>query len=131
MITWFTLLSLDLQDVDKLIEPIDEIKEGETVVGTASDDLKKLWTLCKANRKAAELLTVELKYSSSPTPDRAKTEELLAKSKVMEMIFWIGVHDELHLWGHAQQCGLRVGWQVVEYKRPESFFPFNILPDNQ
>jgi len=131
MSTWFKLLPLDIEDVDELIEPIDEIKEGETVVGAVSDDLKKLWTLCKAGRKAAELLEVELRYTPAPAQERARVAELISKARVMEMLFWIGVIDELQLWGHPEQCGLRVDWQVVEFKAPEMPFPFKFFPGGQ
>lgn len=127
MSTWLKLLPLEIQEVDELIEPIDEVKKGETVVGTPSDDLKKLWTLCKAGKKAAELLEVELKYARASDEERGKIAELTCKAKVMEMLFWIGVADELQLWSHQEQCALRVGWQLVEFKPPETPFPFKFF----
>ncbi len=127
MSTWLKLLPLEMQEVDELIEPIDEIREGETVIGAVSDELKKLWTLCKAGRKAAELLEVELRYTPTPSEERARVTELMAKARAMEMIFWIGILDELQLWGHSEQCALRVGWQVVEFKMPETPFPFKFF----
>ena len=132
MSTWFKLLPLDLQDVKELVEPIDEIKEGETVVGTVSEDLKKLWTLSRAGKKAAELLAVELSYTPpGATPERAKASEQVSKARIMEMLFWIGVMDELQLWGHPEQCGLRVGWQVVEFKPAPASCPFGFFPGSQ
>ncbi len=131
MSTWFKLLPLELQEVDELIEPLEEIKEGETVAGVVSDGLKKLWTLSRASRKAADLLEVELRYSPTPTEERAKATELMAKARAMEMIFWIGVIDELQLWGHSEQCALRAGWQIVEFKTPDTPFPFRFLHGQQ
>ncbi|KKN40507.1 hypothetical protein LCGC14_0732960 [marine sediment metagenome] len=127
MNTWFKLLPLEIQEVEALIEPTEEIREGDTVVGVASDELKKLWTLSRAAKKEAELLQVELKYTQASGEERAKISELMAKSRAMEMIFWIGAMDELQLWGHADQCAMRVGWQVVEFKQPECRFPFQIF----
>lgn len=127
MSTWFKLLPLEIQEVDDLLEPTGQIKEGETIIGVVSDELKKLWTLSNAAKKTAELLQVELKYTQASGEERAKISELLAKSRAMEMIFWVGAMDELQLWGHADQCTMRVGWQVVEFKQPECRFPFQIF----
>ena len=124
MITWLKLLPLEIQEVDVLIEPTDEVKEGETIVGTISDDLKKLWTLCRSMKKSAELLSIEVKYKQADAEATGKVSELLTKARALEMIFWIGIFDELQLWGHPEQPGLRVGWQVVEFKRPEMILPF-------
>ena len=129
MSTWLKLLPLEISEVDELIEPIDEIKEGETVVGVVSDELKKLWTLCKAGRKSAEIFEVEQRYAPSPSQDRAKSTELLSKARAMEMIFWIGAFDELHMWGHPEQYALRMGWKVVEFKMSDS--PFKFFLGNQ
>ena len=131
MSTWLKLLPLDIQDVNVLIEPTDEIKEGETVAGVVSDELKKVWTLCRSLKKRAEILAVELKYIKASDPERARLGELMTKGRALELIFWIGVLDELQLWSHPEQHGLRMGWQVVEFKQPEAPFPFNFLLGNQ
>ncbi len=131
MSTWLKLLPLEIQDVSILIEPTDEIKEGETVAGAVSDELKKLWTLCRSLKKSAELLAVELKYTKASDPERARWQELITKGTVLEMIFWVGARDELQLWFHRGQLALRVGWQVVEFKQQEMPFPFNFLMCNQ
>jgi len=127
MSTWLKLLPLEIQSVDTLIEPTEEVKEGETVAGVVSDGLKKLWTLSSAGKKAAALLEVELRYTPSAGPEeRGRMTEQASKANAMEMIFWIGAMDELQLWGHPEACALRVGWQVVEFKRPETN-PFKFL----
>jgi hypothetical protein len=119
MSTWFKLLPLEIDEVTNLIEPTDEIKDGETVAGVISDDLKKIWTLSRTLKKSAELMEVESKYSKASPQDRGKIAESMSKARALECIFWIGVIDELHLWGHPEHTELRVGWQVVEFKPPE------------
>ncbi len=131
MSTWLGLLPLDIQDVNDLIEPTDEIKEGETVAGVMSDELKKILTLCRSLKKSAELLTVELKYTKGSDPERTRIAELMTKATVLEMIFWIGVRDELQLWDQREHLALRVGWQMVKFKQPDIPFPFNFLMGNQ
>lgn len=133
MNTWLKLLprELELQELSELIEPTDEIKEGEKVIGTVSDELKKLHTLWKAMKKSADLLTVELEYKKAADQERGKVFELQYKARALEILFWVGVHDELGLWSHPESCGIRVGWQVVEFKRPEMPFPFKFLLPGQ
>ena len=128
MNTWFKLLPLEIQAVEELVEPTDEVKEGETIVGTVPDELKRLWSLHKSMKKAAEMMEIELRYTKGSAQDRGKVCELMGKAKALEIIFWTGVLDEWQLWGHPEQTALRVGWQVVEFKKPELPFPFKFFP---
>ena len=127
MSTWLKLLPLEIQDVKDLLEPTEEVKQGENVVGVVTSELRKIWTLSKSLGKSAELLEVEMKYAKASTQEHGKMVELRAKARGLETIFWIGVMDELQLWGHSESCALRVDWQVVEFKQPEFPFPFKIL----
>jgi len=130
MLTWLNLLPLEIQGIEELLEPIDEVKEGETIVGVISDDLKRLWTLFKSIRKSADLLSIEVKYRQADAEATGKVSELLSKGRALEMIFWIGVIDEFQIWGHAETPGLRIGWQLVEYKQPTASF-LGFMPWNQ
>jgi len=69
MYTWFKLLPLEIQEVDQLVEPQEEIKEGETIAGTISEILRKMYSLWKSTDQAAELLAVELKYKKASGED--------------------------------------------------------------
>ena len=131
MSTWLKLLPLEIQEVNELIEPTEEVKEGETIAGVISDELKKIWTLCKSIKRSAELLEIEMRYSKPTDEERARVSELMAKGRALEVIFWIGAIDDLQLWGHSEQCALRVGWQVVEFKQPEMPFPFKLFGGQQ
>ena len=125
MSTWFKLLPFELTEVTAFMEPIEEVKPGETPVGTVSDDLKKLYTLWRNLKKEADLLAVEFEYRKFTDEERGKISELKSKARALEMIFWIGTYDELHLWSHtAFQPDIRIGWQVVEIKPPEIPFRF-------
>jgi len=127
MSTWLKFLPIEIKEVDTLIEPAEEVKEGDTVVGELSDDLKKLWTLSKAVKKAAELLAVEVRYTPSACPEEhGRVSEQATKARCLEMIFWISVLDELQMWGHPEAYALRAGWKVVEFKQPETN-PFKFL----
>jgi len=116
MSTWLKLLALEVREVDELVEPQEKVREGEMVVGTLSEDMRKLYSLWKSLEKAAELLTVELKYGKATDEERGKLAEMRAKAQALGMLFWIGALDELQLWSHPEQCALRAGWQIVEYQ---------------
>lgn len=127
MNTWLALLPLEIRDVNDLIAPLEQVNEGEKVVGVVSEELRKLYTLWKSLEKKAGLLQVELKYTKATEEERAKVSELNSKAKALSMLFWIGVLDELNLWGHPEQCAIRGEWQVVEFPAPPSPFPFQFM----
>ena len=128
MSTWLKLLPLELQEIDPLIEPTAEIREGETVAGVVSGELRKVYTLWRSLEKQADLLAIEFKYRKTTNDELGKVAELKAKAEALMMIFWIGVNDDLNLWGHPEQLGIRTDWNVVEYKQPHLPFPFNFFP---
>ena len=131
MSTWLKLLSMEIDGVEELIEPVEELKGDETVVGVIeSEFLKKLWSLYKSLRKAAEIMAVEQKYLSPTDEGKGKVIELLTKARALELIFWIGAQDELGMWPRPQACShcLCVGWKVVEFKQNDLPFPFRLFP---
>lgn len=130
MSTWLKLLPLELKEVSDFLEPTEEIKAGEEIVGVVSDELRKLYTLWKTLRKSADLLIVELEYKKVTDEERGKIAELKSKARALELLFWVGVADELRLWDHVGSVpGMRTGWRVVECKLPES--PFGFLFGNR
>jgi len=68
------------------------------------------------------------KMPKKPEPLRKALNEV-QNAWVLEMLFWIGVHDDLGIWSHLETAGVRVGWRVVEFKRLDS--PFKFLFGNQ
>ena len=131
MSTWLGLLPLELEDVKEVVEPPQEVKDGETLAGEVSDYLRKLYTLSRAMKKQADLLQIEAKYTNPTPEERGKIIELMTKASVLDSIFLIGIHDELGIWGHEGQCAVRSGWQVVFTKAPEFPFPFNMFHRDQ
>uniref|UniRef100_A0A6M3X547 Uncharacterized protein n=1 Tax=viral metagenome TaxID=1070528 RepID=A0A6M3X547_9ZZZZ len=128
MSTWLKLLPLEIDGVEELIEPVEVLKGDDTVLGViCSEDLKKIWSLYKSLRKEAELLAVEQKYTTPTDEEKGKVAELATKARALELIFWIGVQDELQMWARPQDFShyICAGWKVAEFKRPEMpFFPF-------
>lgn len=127
MTAWLEFLPIEIEDVEELKEPKQEIQKGETVVGEVPPgDLRKLWSLHKATSRQVELLRVEQKFE--PTDERKEQIlELHYKSSGMQLIFWIGIHDILKLWASSGQLDLRAGWQVVTVVPRPQLFPFSFL----
>ena len=119
MNTWLSLLPLEIHEISSFIEPTEEVKEGETVVGQVSEELKALYTMYKTTAKSADLLSVERNYRKITDEESAKISELKFKARALEMLFWVGINDEHSLWGHVAGVDVRVGWRVVEFKLPQ------------
>lgn len=114
MSSWMGLLPLDIQDVIYQ-EPPGEIKEGETSLGiVTSEESKRLWAYAQMLKKEADLLSVDVKYVAASAEQSARIIELYTKGRAVETIFWVGVLDDLKLWGSKNQPALRAGWNVVE-----------------
>jgi len=133
MNTWFSLLPLEMKEQQAAqLQPTEEMKEGESVLGEiTSEDQRNLWSLSTAMKKDAELKDVELKFSKYNSSDKAKILELQAKARAIDMIFWIGVIDDLGLWGFPDHVSVRSGWQVISYKPPECPITFPFFPGNK
>lgn len=127
MTAWLTFLPIEINDVEELKEPKQEIQKGETVVGEVPPgDLRKLWSLYKTASRHTELLRVEQKFE--PTDERkGQILELHYKTSAMQVIFWIGIHDVLELWANSGQLDLRAGWQVVTIVPRPHHSPFSFL----
>ena len=126
MSTWLKLLPLELTEITDLMEPTDEVQPGDTPVGIVSDELKKMYTLYREMKKSADLLVVEVEYRKATEEERGKISELVNKSKTLEMLFWVGISDDFHLWSHTGLMpAIRVGWQVVEFK--PTGLPFRMM----
>jgi hypothetical protein len=132
--TWLKLLPLDLDEINPgdFIEPTEDVKEGETVIGVVSDDLKKIYTLYQSLSKTASLLKVEMSYRKSNSEDNGRLSQLYYKARALQNIFWVGLNDEFDLWSHTESCDIRTGWRVVEYKKKETppfLKMFGLSPD--
>lgn len=121
MTTWIKLLPLELNGINKLIEPPDDIKKGEHKVGTMSEELKRLYTLWKESYRLAE--QHKLNHRLEPSVDEEKTWKYYDyKTDALREIFWFCVHEEFDLWGKPTTA-VRKGWQVVWYEEPD-ILPF-------
>ena len=111
MSTFIKLLPLELAEIKEFQEPTADIEDGDHVVGDMSEDLKKLWTLWKQSAYRASELKLQLRYGQQNVT-KAQTTEAETKAEVLNIIFWIAIHDEFSLWD-KESTGVRKGYKVV------------------
>jgi len=115
MSTWIRLLPLELDSMDEaeLIEPDNEVKDGEVVVGEMSSVCKRLFVLANLYQKQSEQFNLDSRYCTGDekTQLEAKANEFGAKTSLLRTALWISIRDELELWN--DQIGVRVGFKVV------------------
>jgi len=98
--------------------PIAEVQDGDHVVGDASEELKRLYTLGMRKQRASEELQLKARYSSSSAEAQlllAEASECAVKSETVQALFWIALNDEFGLWD-KRGTGLRADWKVVWFE---------------
>lgn len=111
MSTFIKLLPLELAEIKEFQEPTADVVKGDHVVGEMSEDLKKLWTLWKQSAYRASELSLQHRYGQQNVT-KAQATEAETKAEVLNIIFWIAIHDEFSLWD-KNSTGVRRGFKVV------------------
>lgn len=114
MSTFLKLLPLELQDVKEFFEVSFEVKKDDNIVGTASDDLKRLYTLWQQKERMKDELKIKQQYEKISDREKYATEasQLGSKADAIRDLFWIGVNDEFNLWDKAN-VGIRKDYIVI------------------
>ena len=85
------------------------IKEGEEIIGEASEEEKKLRTLLeKLAKQMKEIVENNDSDNGSPLEENRQLKQLLKKSEVAQNLFWISVEDRI-----PNAYGVRKNWQIV------------------
>ncbi|GAJ23799.1 unnamed protein product, partial [marine sediment metagenome] len=87
MSTFLGLLPIDLQEVKEYQEPDMETERGDHIVGTMSDDLKKLYTLWRQFSYRASELALQLAHGRQNV-SRGEVAEIRTKAEVLKELFW-------------------------------------------
>ncbi len=125
---WLDLLGLELEDIplEELVEPEMEVNdECDHRVGTADDDLRRLYTKWQQLRETAERTALDARYTRDVVVRKeieARASELIQKSEIVKELFWACLKDSFGLWGKAA-VGIRKGWIVIWTEEEESGFP--------
>ena len=119
--SWLKILPMELANIDakELVEPGEEVDpRSDVVVGEASDDLKRIYTLTEKLQEAGVRYSVDARFSKDNnlrSDAEKKVYELHDKLEALMRIFWITLKDDFNLWG-KDSVGIRKGWKVT-YKK--------------
>jgi hypothetical protein len=126
--SWLKLLSIELANLKQLVEPNPEVDPiRDHVVGVASEELQRLYTLANQLEEASEYTKLQAKFGKDDSIKEEaakKAYELHKKSEVIREIFWLCLNDEFELWDKPS-VGVRKGFVVVySDPKPPSFLDF-------
>ena len=119
--SWLKILPMELENIDakELDEPGEEVDpRSDVVVGEASDDLKRIYTLVNKLQEAAARYSIDARFSKDNrlrSDAEKKTYELKRKIETLMEIFWITLKDDFDLWD-KDSVGIRKGWKVTYRK---------------
>lgn len=125
---WLDLLGLELEGIlpEEVIEPEWElVEECDHPVGTADDDLRRIYTKWQQLREMAERTALDARYTRDIVAREvatAKALELVHKSEIVKDLFWACAKDSFNLWGKTS-VGIRKDWIVVWTEEEESGLP--------
>ena len=116
MLTWIKMLPIELDEVTEYLDPHTPIGPGEKIIGTATEDLKKLYTLWMSKEKTIEENKIRAKFSKTQDEREEAIMLILKDMEVAECLmrlFWIAIKDEFDLWKTDSMTGIRTGYIVV------------------
>lgn len=130
MSTWIKLLPLELDSIKDadIIDPGQELREGDHVVGDMSRTAKQLFTLARMLEREADQLLLTRKYCVDKrlaSELDAKIDQYKTKSQFVRDALWISIKDDMGLW--STNAGVRIGFKVVTYECDEADNPFRKL----
>jgi hypothetical protein len=115
--------ALDALDMKDIIQPNNEVQEGDNVVGEADDDLKKIYGYAMMMKRTGMQIMVSIHFESdkSSTGYQQSIERMLeykGKHEALMSIFWVALKDKYNLWS-KDSVGVRKGWKVVWHKNDD------------
>ena len=119
--SWLKILPMELVNINanEFSEPDDEVDPRfDVVVGEASDDLRRIYTLAERLLEAGARYSVDAQFSKDNrlrSDAGKKAYELAKKIEVLKEIFWITLKDDFDLW-NKDSVGIRKGWKVTYRK---------------
>lgn len=118
MTTWVKLLPLEINDVEKLIEPEDEVKTDDVIQGNMDPALCKLHTLWRLASKHSAYLRYQAEFDRQMTLEEytVKITESTIKQQALQILFWVSVYDDFKLWDKYPDAAVRKGFVIVVEK---------------
>ncbi len=87
--------------------PQESVKEGERIVGTLSQEFRKVWALSLAYAERAL-------YLQENKGDTSDLRRAMATAETLKKLAWWLLRKEYDLWGDDEKAiGVRKGWEAV------------------
>jgi hypothetical protein len=101
-----------------LFGPVDEVEEGETVVGTATEWQRKLYALTRHINRELKHAKVDHEFDGCDlsTCSHGDLARLAYRKSVLNEILWAAFREEFSIWT-SPGVGIRKGWQVVTFQK--------------
>lgn len=116
MSTLLKLLPLEMAELSDgdYIDPRQPIGRGEKVLGTLSDDEKKMYTLRVRTISTLKHLEADFDLATGTERTRVKTEiqRLTSRVEILDKLFWDMVNNDHNTW--SANIGVRKGFVIVE-----------------
>lgn len=115
MSTFLKLLPLELQSLDKIVEPNIPMQKGDNLIGIVNDDtIQRMYTMSVELRRETEQIMLNAKYANEDESKElmVKATELGMKSSTIGALLWVMIRDDFHCWD-KDSLDLRSGWKLV------------------
>ena len=112
---WIEFLPKELDEIKEFIDPPMEVESDDIVVGDATDEMKRLYTLSCKYEEIFTRMAVEARYAKNENEQikaRKKMTEANQKRETLLEIFWICIKDYFELWG-KNSVGIRKGYKII------------------
>lgn len=127
--SWLSMLKMELAMIstDQILDPETEFEseENETFVGTATLEIRKMWTYFLHLEEKATRLLVDARFSKKVAERETLLKhsyELKAKAELVHSILFLSLRDMFSIWNPTLGLGIRAGWKVVTFKSKTSSF---------
>jgi|SRR3989344_2526532 len=112
---WIESLPKELDEIKEFIDPTVEIESNDIVVGDATNEMKRLYTLSRKYEEIFTRMAVEARYAKNENEQIKaikKATEANQKRETLLEIFWICIKDYFELWG-KNSVGIRKGYKII------------------
>ena len=112
---WIEFLPKELDEIKEFIDPTVEIESNDIVVGDATNEMKRLYTLSRKYEEIFTRMAVEARYAKNENEQIKaikKATEANQKRETLLEIFWICIKDYFELWG-KNSVGIRKGYKII------------------
>jgi hypothetical protein len=113
---WFNTLEIEMKNWNLVgLNPSLDVMVSDHVVGTADDELRKLYEISIQHEKSgfeSFLAAQNAKTKENCEYHAKKALEFHRKTEILMEFFWASIRDTFGLWDKPS-VGIRKGWKIV------------------